>query len=188
MNDIVLTNIEREDLELIRGWRNNEDVSKYMYTSDNISSEQQRNWFQMVQTDTTQKYWMITYQGKKLGVAFLYSIKPSHQTCYWAFYLGDVSIRGAGIGSKVEYNIISYVFDQMNFNKLSCEVLVHNDKVILMHEKFGFRRESFFREHIYKDERFHDVIGLGLLKRDWDNLKEYHKHKIYGNHDGIATQ
>jgi hypothetical protein len=179
MSDIILTEVTENDLELIRTWRNSEEVSKYMYTDDKITSEQQTNWFKKIILDETQKYWIIEYEGRKLGLASLYSIKQNFKSCYWAFYLGDTSVRGAGIGSKVEYNVLKYVFDKMNFNKLLCEVFVFNDAVIKMHEKFGFRRESYFREHIYKNNESHDVVGLAILKREWDFLKEQHRKNIY---------
>jgi UDP-4-amino-4,6-dideoxy-N-acetyl-beta-L-altrosamine N-acetyltransferase len=179
MNDIILKDVTINDLELIRGWRNSEEVSKYMYTDDKISSEQQIKWFEKIAQDQTQKYWVIEYEEKKLGLASLYSIKQNFKSCYWAFYLGDTSVRGAGLGSKIEYNILNYVFEEMKLNKLLCEVFVFNDAVIKMHEKFGFRRESYFREHIHKNDEFHDVVGLAILKREWDSLKEQHRKNIY---------
>lgn len=179
MSDIILVELTKADLELVRAWRNTDEVSKYMYTDDKISSEQQLKWFEKITKDLTQKYWIIEYEGKKIGLGSLYSIKENFKSCYWAFYLGDTSVRGAGIGSKVEYNVISHVFDKMNFNKLLCEVFVFNDPVIKMHEKFGFRRESYLREHINKNNTFLDVVGLAMLKREWDSVKEHHRKNIY---------
>jgi UDP-4-amino-4,6-dideoxy-N-acetyl-beta-L-altrosamine N-acetyltransferase len=179
MNDIQLISLNESHLEKVRGWRNSEEVSKYMYTSDQITAEQQKNWFDKIQQDPSQRYWIIHYDGRDLGLASIYALKPTFKTCYWAFYLGDTSVRGAGIGAKVEYNILKTVFDEMGLNKLLCEVFVFNDAVIKMHEKFGFRRESYFREHIFKDGQFQDVIGLAMLKREWDNLKSIHYKNIY---------
>lgn len=179
MTDITLIPLNETHLEKVRLWRNSEDVSKYMYTSEEISAEQQQNWYNKIKHDSTQKYWVINYEGKDLGLASIYSIKPSFKSCYWAFYLGDSSVRGAGIGAKVEYNILKTVFEEMQFNKLLCEVFVFNESVIKMHEKFGFRRESYFREHILKNDTFHDVVGLALLKKEWEILKPIHYKNIY---------
>lgn len=68
----------------------------------------------------------------------------------------------------------------MNLNKLRCEVFVHNDKVINMHEKFGFRREAYYREHCIKGNEKLDVVGLAILKKEWQQLKPIFKTKIYG--------
>ena len=68
--------------------------------------------------------------------------------------------------------MLAYVFDERKLNKLLCEVFVSNDKVIAMHEKFGFRRESYFRQHVHKGGTFRDVVGLALLQREWQQLRE----------------
>ena len=179
MSDIVLRDLTEQDIELVRAWRNSGEVSKYMYTDEKITTEQQLQWFKKISTDASQKYWIIEYEGKKLGLASLYSIKPKFKTCYWAFYLGDTSVRGAGIGSKVEFNVLKYVFEEMKFNKLLCEVFVFNDAVIKMHEKFGFKRESYFREHIFKNGEYHDVVGLAMLSKEWNEVKPQHYKNIY---------
>jgi UDP-4-amino-4,6-dideoxy-N-acetyl-beta-L-altrosamine N-acetyltransferase len=179
MSDILFKDLQEEDIEQVRIWRNLPEVSEYMYTSDEITPEQQMKWFEGIKVSTTQKVWIIEYNDKKLGVASLYNINEKSKSAYWAFYLGDSSVRGAGIGAKVEYNVCRYVFEELNFNKLLCEVFVWNEPVIKMHEKFGFRRESYFREHIIKKGKFIDVVGMALLKNEWKTLQEPLRNKIY---------
>lgn len=175
-NDINLIDLQEEDIELVRTWRNSEEVASYMYSEEKISSKQQKKWFNKVKEDNASKYWIIEYDGKKLGLASLTGINKTLNSCYWAFYLGDTSVRGAGIGAKVEYNVLTYVFEKLNLNKLRCEVFTFNDKVIRMHEKFGFRREAYYREHCHKNGVYQDVVGLAMTKKEWSTLKD----KLYG--------
>jgi RimJ/RimL family protein N-acetyltransferase len=74
---------------------------------------------------------------------------------------------------------LQYVFNELELNKLRCEVFVTNDKVIKMHEKFGFRREAFYREHCVKNNQKLDVVGLAILSSEWAILNEFMKNKIY---------
>ena len=178
-NDIKLVEVTKNDIELIRSWRNSPEVSSYMYSEDKITEEQQKAWFSKVKDDTTSQYWIIEYNGKQLGLASLTGINKNLNSCYWAFYLGDTSVRGAGIGGKVEYNVLEYVFETLNLNKLRCEVFTFNDKVIKMHEKFGFRREAFYREHCFKNDGYKDVVGLALLANEWNVVKEKMHDKVY---------
>lgn len=178
--DIKLVDLEKEDLELVRNWRNSEEVSSYLYTADHISPEQQQKWFESISASEKNQHWIIMYNGKKVGVAAITGIDPSLQSCYWQFYLGDTSNRGVGIGAKIEYNVLDYVFSELKLNKLRCEVFVSNDRVIKMHEKFGFRREAFYREHCIKDGEKLDVVGLAMLSSEWDTNKTRLKEKVYG--------
>ena len=75
---------------------------------------------------------------------------------------------------------MEYVFNELKLNKLRCEVFTSNDKVIKMHENFGFRREAYYREHCLKNNQKFDVIGLALLQTEWSLIKEKMKNKIYG--------
>ena len=172
MTTDLLRPLTADDLELVRAWRNSEAVAQYMYTDAPVSAEQQRAWFARISADETKKYWLILHQERPVGVANLYAINPDARSCYWAFYLGEENLRGSGLGAKVELAVLAYVFDERKLNKLLCEVFVSNDKVIAMHEKFGFRRESYFRQHVHKGGTFRDVVGLALLQREWQQLRE----------------
>jgi len=93
--------------------------------------------------------------------------------------LGDSSVRRAGIGGKVEYNVLSYVFDNVGLNKLRCEVFTFNQQVIKMHEKYGFRREAYYREHCEKNNELIDVVGLAMLNSEWKVQKDIIYDKVY---------
>lgn len=180
MKDIVIQILNEKNIELVRNWRNSIDVAPYMYNDAFITEEQQITWFNKINNEESSIYWTIEYEGKKLGLAYITGIDRTLSSCYWAFYLGDLSVRGRGIGAKIEYNILEYVFNELKLNKLRCEVFVTNDKVIKMHEKFGFRREAYYREHCLRDNQKLDVVGLAILKSEWDVLSENMKSKIYG--------
>ena len=179
-SNIKLVDIKEKDIEQIRLWRNSKEVSSYMYSEKEITPEEQKKWYDKIKNDTSCKYWIIEYNNQSLGLASLTAINTTLNSCYWAFYLGNTSVRGAGIGAKVEYTVLNYVFETLKLNKLRCEVFEFNDKVIKMHEKFGFRREAFYREHCYKNKSFQNAVGLALLKSEWKIIKDTMYTKIYG--------
>lgn len=177
--DITLVPLCLEHLEMVRKWRNSQEVSAYMYTERHITEEDQIKWFNKVSLDTSCKYWIICYEERMVGLVSITEISDVFDSCFWAFYLGDTSIRGAGIGAKVEYNILKIVFEDLKLNKLRCEVFTFNNKVITMHEKFGFRREAYYREHVKKGDTYYDVVGLAMLKKEWEQVKNFHFNRIY---------
>ncbi|MCK8493081.1 UDP-4-amino-4,6-dideoxy-N-acetyl-beta-L-altrosamine N-acetyltransferase [Spirosoma sp. RP8] len=177
--DIELTPLTEEDIELVRTWRNMPEVSQYMYTSEMITYEQQASWFARIKNDSTCRYWVITYNNQKVGLASITGISHTLSSCYWAFYLGDVTIRKGGLGAKVEFNVLDYVFSELKLNKLRCEVMTFNEKVISMHEKFGFRREAYYRQHVKKDGIWQDVVSLAILKSEWESYRTVMQNKIY---------
>lgn len=168
---IYFNQLKKKHLESVRGWRNSLDVKKYMYTEPDISKQQQISWYKKISSQQNSKYWIINVDGNDLGLVCLTDIDHYHKKCSWAYYLGDPKSRGKGIGKQIELNILKYVFEKINFNKLSCEVFSFNKKVILIHQKFGSKIEGVLREHVFKNNQFHDVVIMSILKKEWEDIK-----------------
>jgi UDP-4-amino-4,6-dideoxy-N-acetyl-beta-L-altrosamine N-acetyltransferase len=109
----------------------------------------------------------LEMKGAPVGLANLARIDLAARRCEWAYYLADASTRGRGLGSQIEYIVLRHVFETRGLNKLWCEVLLDNEAVWKLHESFGFVREALYRQHVFKDGRFQDVVGLGMLASDW---------------------
>lgn len=168
-------NLKEEHLDLIRNWRNSPEVSKFMYTDHHISKEEHRKWFNRIKDDPTKSYWIIEVDNNYVGVVNLYDINMLNRRCYWGFYLADSSVRGKGVGRLVELNILTYVFESLNLNKLCGEVLSSNDIAVTIHKKYGSKIEGKFRQHVCKGGIFHDIVCIGILKEEWLDLKKKFK-------------
>ena len=174
----LLRDIRADDIAMIREWRNLPKVADYMYTDHLIGVEEHQVWFSRVLRDPTCKYWIIVCDGENVGLANLYSIDLRNRRCYWAFYVVSPNVRGKGVGSYVEYAILNYVFDELKLEKLCCEVLSFNEGVVEMHRRFGFAQEGLFRKHIFKREKFHDVVCLAILKEEWEGMRPQQEQKL----------
>jgi UDP-4-amino-4,6-dideoxy-N-acetyl-beta-L-altrosamine N-acetyltransferase len=164
---VRLRDVIEDDRERLLAWRNSPDVSAYMYSDHKIGHEEHDHWFDVARHDSRRRYWIIEADGEPVGLANLADIDLVHRRCAWAYYLASPKVRGLGVGSFVEFQIIEYVFGQLGLNKLWCEVLISNESVWRLHELYGFQREALFRQHVVKQGHEVDVIGLGLLASDW---------------------
>jgi len=176
---LKLIKIQEKDIYQIMEWRMLPDVSKYMYTDPKLSKESQLKWYKQTTLSDKVKYWLIEFQNKKIGVLNLYNIDQNNKRCFWAYYIADSSYRGKGIGRNLECNIYDYVFYILKFNKLCCEVLEENDKVVKIHQKYGSKIEGVFIRHIFKNKKFHNVVRMAILREEWDSIKnQYNYDKI----------
>lgn len=177
MSDIIgkgsfyLRDVRVDDKEAIYQWRNSPDVARYMYTDHHITEVEHEHWFQNALKDPRRKYWIIMYDREAIGLVNLYDIDEKNRRCFWAFYISSQNVRGKGTGSFVEYQIMKYVFEDLEYNKLCCEVLSFNQSVIDMHKSFGFREEGIYRQHMLKNGKYADVVALAMLKSEWDEKK-----------------
>lgn len=177
---INLRPIQDQDCDKIYRWRTLPEVADYMYSDHAIAEDEHRNWFNRVQTDSSCLYQVIELDGKGVGVVYITGIDRKNLRCTWGFYLASPAVRGRGVGSFVEYSVLRYVFDELGLNKLCCEVFASNEAVIRMHESFGFKREGTFRQHIFKNGKFHKVIALAMLAEDWKGNRPSIEQRLRG--------
>lgn len=180
MVTVRLREVVEEDRERLLAWRNSPDVSAYMYSDHKIGHEEHDHWFDVARHDPRRRYWIIEADGEPVGLANLADIDLVHRRCAWAYYLASPKVRGLGVGSYVEFQVIEYVFGQLGLNKLWCEVLISNESVWRLHELYGFQREALFRQHVMKQGHEVDVIGLGLLAHDWAARREAMAERLRG--------
>ena len=159
------------DSERLFHWRNLPEVAMWMYSDHVITADEHARWIATALPNPTRRYWIIEMDGTPVGLANLVDIDLANRKASWAYYLADPAVRGKGVGAFVEVWVIDRVFRELQLNKLCCEVLIENEAVWKMHEGFGFVREALYRDHVWKGGKPRDVVGLGLLARDWESVR-----------------
>jgi UDP-4-amino-4,6-dideoxy-N-acetyl-beta-L-altrosamine N-acetyltransferase len=176
--ELRLRGIRSEDLDMIMGWRAEPAVADFMYTDFEPSIEHQRQWFEAICRDRTRMDWVIWLDGAAVGLLSIVRLDAVNQRCEWAFYLASLDLRGKGVGRALELNVLRYVFEELGMNKLCCEVLASNQKVVQLHERLGSVVEGRRREHVRKRGAFLDVIEMGILRADWEReVRQVHAYE-----------
>ncbi len=166
--------LRESDLALVMQWRMKPEVTQYMYTDPQLTIEGQRRWFDQVRQSGRDVVWVIEQLAgeRPIGLLSLTEIDRRNGRCAWAYYLGETDVRGAGLARSLEMNVYAFVFETLALNKLWCEVLSFNDRVVALHEKFGSKVEGVMRQHICKNGQYHDVVRMGMLREDWPAVRE----------------
>lgn len=151
--------------------RNIDVIRSNMYSDHVIDVMEHRSWLEKLKLDKNNIVFAVIEDGAPKGVLSINNINAKHATADWAFYLSP-STQGRGIGAALEYTALEYVFNDLNLQKLNCQVLDFNVSVIQMHEKFGFQREGVLRSQIKKTDERVDVVLLGITKDEWQKNRE----------------
>lgn len=155
---------------MVLTWRNAPKVRQNMFNSHEISYQEHCNWFSRIQNDDCCFWYIyIDEQGTPNGVISFTDYNRLWRNAFWGFYTGTQAPIGTGL--KMEYEAIEHAFNELDLNKLNCEVLGFNTGVVTMHKQFGFKQEGIFRENYYDGTTYHDVIRLSLLRREWEKKK-----------------
>jgi len=171
---IKLRAVEEDDLAKIVKWRNSAENYNFFYEFEPLSLIKQKTWFNQHLNDPAEKLFVIsTLEGEAIGTVGFTHIDLRNRKAEWGrFLIGEKNFASGGIGAEVEFLILEYAFEHLNLNKLYCEVLASNPKVISLHKKFGFREDGILRKHIYKQGAYVDVIILSLLSDEYFDNKQ----------------
>ena len=155
--------IRTDELELIFKWRISHAVNQYMATDMQPDFDRHVWWFTNKVDHSL--YWMVCHGKTPIGVINLADYAPRHRRTSFGFYIGEESewLKGPWVLPEF-YN---YIFNNRGIDKITAEVLMTNTNMIEIHYKHGYRNVGILQKHIYKNEKWYDVLLLELHKDKW---------------------
>ncbi len=174
--------------------RNQPEVRQNMYTTHEISTEEHLRWLGQIKRDATNRTFAIQFNdsdtspantGSLIGCISLSKINLEHRRADWSFYVGQDQ-QGKAVGGAVEFKFLDFVFSQTQIEKLNCEVLDFNQKVIQLHQRFGFVEEGIRRNHIHRGGQPHDAHLLGITKSEWVEQRKELTKRLFRDRTRLA--
>ena len=104
--------------------------------------------------------------GKPIGtVAFLNHDTDNHKAELRKI-IGDPEYRGKGYGKEATKYWIKYGFERLKLKKIYLNTTDTNFHNIRINEELGFKVEGILRDEILFDGIPHDVLRMGLVKKN----------------------
>jgi UDP-4-amino-4,6-dideoxy-N-acetyl-beta-L-altrosamine N-acetyltransferase len=172
--------VEDKDSELIMKLRNAKEIKQYFYSDDPIATYTHQA-FMEKSRGKGDKYFTIELieDGTVIGFIGLTNIDYVHRKAEYGWLLLDPQFRGKKFGDEAELLIHTYAFDTLNLNKVTGEVLSGNELVIKQHERNGYKVTGIFKNHIYKNGKYHDVVWIEIFKQDFEEIKNSERYRQF---------
>ena len=171
---IKFLKLQEEHLEMVLAWRIKPEISQYLLTDVQNDMEKQYQWFDRISKDDTYRYWIIAYQDIPIGLINLSEIDSKNLRCCAGYYIGELKHRQ--LGAMIPPYLYNYIFQEMKFRKTYGEIFAENETIIKIHEMRGYRQVGVYRDHIFKNDQFHDIILIELLSEIWLKHKKYQSY------------
>lgn len=160
-----LREMNSTDLQTVLDWRNNPEVSKYMYSRHIISIEEHRRWFERASIEPNKRLLILDVDEVALGFASLSISTEFIGVAEWGFYISPNAPKGTG--RRLGQAVLDYCFTKLGLHKVVGRVLEFNHKSIRFHQSLGFTVEGTWREHYYDSEAYYSLVCFGILKSEW---------------------
>ena len=107
-----------------------------------------------------------------IGYLELDGILWPHGVCGFSIAIGDRANWGKGYGHEAAQLALAFAFGELNLHRVTATVFSYNERSIALFKKLGFQREGVYREFLRRDGRRHDMLLYGLLRHEWEAMKE----------------
>ncbi len=173
---IRLRAIEREDLPAFVEWLNDPEVIAGLFVYVPMSMEEEKSWFEgLANRPAEERPLCIEVKTEEgwcmIGNVGLGHIEPANRAAEMGIVIGDKAYWNQGYGSEAMTLLLKYGFETLNLNRMYLRVYETNPRAIRAYEKAGFVHEGRFRQALYADGKYHDVLVMSVLRPEWDARK-----------------
>lgn len=176
---ITSISLEKEYIEKIRLWRNNQmDVLRQQTL---IHAKEQYHYFNTYIKPTLnedhpkQILFSYFYKDTFIGYGGLINIDWISKRAEISFLIDSNRASDSDL-YKIDFHhfltlVCSVAFKHLGFHRLFTETFAFRKEHMNILEDFGFRKEGVLREHTYKKEKWYDSIMHGLLAQETPHAK-----------------
>lgn len=174
---ITLKKTTLEDAPLIYNWRTSSS-GEHMRHPENYSLKMQEEWIKS-RGDNEINYIIIDKKNnEKVGTISIYEVNEADKVSNAGRLLIDEKFFGKSTPYGLEALLLTYeyIFNKMNFRKISGDILATNTPVYKMQLFLGMKQEGFLEKHVIINGKIHDLYIISIMKEDFEK-----KYKVKVN-------
>jgi len=172
---VGLRAVEKEDLTLLRDWRNNPDFRRNFREVRELNMANQEIWFNKSCVNNPNNFMFIIERlsdSKPIGACGLLYINWIIRSADFSFYIGEANayIDDEGYAKDAVQLLIDYGFNNLNLHKIWMELYEFDkSKIKFFTEKFNFKKDIQLRDNCFEDGKYWDSYILSLLNCENNN-------------------
>lgn len=112
-------------------------------------------------------HFAIEVEEKFIGQCALFNFTELGRTCELGITIGDPDYLGKGYGREAVHALLDYAFRLRNTRKVFLNVNGDNERAIRAYKACGFVEEARWRNHIWSNGRYIDLLGMGVFPEEW---------------------
>lgn len=131
-----------------------------------ITQNEEEKWFESITAlGDTYKFAIETLEDNQfIGGCSINNVDWKNSVATVGIFIGKKDCWGKGYGTDAMRTLISFIFMEMNINKIKLTCYSFNDRAIKSYEKCGFSIEGILKQEMYKNGSYHDKIIMGILR------------------------
>ncbi len=161
--------IDREDSDTLIAWRNDPDIWKTLAQINPLNRIREAEYIDSLYKPGGDALFCITLRDgdKAIGMVGLHAINAIARSATYGILIGDKKQQGQGYGIEATRLMVQYGFEELNLNRIELCVFAEHELGFHVYKQAGFIEEGRMREAYYRNGKYHDVIHMAILRREW---------------------
>jgi RimJ/RimL family protein N-acetyltransferase len=168
---VRLRGYRKDDIDLKLSYINDPEVLRFLESGIPypITLNEENKWFEAKSAfKDSYKFAIEAIDcGLYIGECGINSIDWKNSVASVVIFIGNKAYRGKGCGTEAMQILHSFIFNQININKVRLNVYSFNERAIKSYDKCGFKKEGVLRQEIFRDGKYYDTIVMGLLREEY---------------------
>jgi RimJ/RimL family protein N-acetyltransferase len=164
---VRLRAVERVDLPIFVKWINDPEVTQFLELNPPMSLEDEEKWFVSLQKSEDKVFSVDTMEGKLIGNVGLIKLNWKDRSVLIGIMIGEKEFWNLGYGTDAIETLLSYLFYELDMNRVYLIADERNARALHCYEKLGFKKEGVLRQNRYKDGVYTNDVMMSLLKDEW---------------------
>lgn len=136
---VTLKRLTRDDLELLRTWRNSQQVNQFMVYREHITKEMQERWFKSIDNPDN-NYYIIIYKDEKIGMINEKGYNRfADKTSESGIFLGNDKYRNSYIPVFASLILLEMSFFFLGGKESYIRILKNNKASIKYNTQLGYK-------------------------------------------------
>jgi ribosomal-protein-alanine N-acetyltransferase len=172
---VYVRGLHRTDLPAMLPWINDADVTRLLFSGDRPADVERlaEQWESDLRSHNNIAFAAcLRSDDRFIGTTGLYSINWIMRSAEFRVFVGEKGQWNKGIGTELTRLMTIYGFDKLNLNRVWLGVNADNAAAVRAYERAGFVREGVLREEQFRNNRYYDVIRMGILRREYDPRRD----------------
>lgn len=148
--NVIVRPLEKDDIELLRKWRNDSQNTKYLKKVPYITTDMQNKWFENYIENGDEIFFAIEEcndLNRLVGSAALYNF-DGETVEFGKILIGDKDAHGKNVGSNALKAILKIAFTNLSIKKVMLRCYKDNKKALRIYRNVGFNIEE---EHLVNE-------------------------------------
>lgn len=162
---IKLIRVKQQHIEMLRQWRNSEQISRFMEYKEHITPEMQQRWFLSLGA-VKDFYFIIEYKDKPVGMIHASHINWREATGEAGLFIYEQNLQSNYIPVMASLAMVDVFFGLFRMEKLFAKVMAGNKVAEKYNTNLGFKKmpdqedQAFQRYELRRGDYYNATVQL----------------------------